>query len=65
MSWSACAGSRTGDGPSALTQGNRRGSYVPAGEDGCHDMTLPSLRWGRVTSAVSRAACTCILLRVT
>ena len=62
MSWSACAGSRTGDGPSAQTQGNRRGSHVPAGEDGCHDMTL---RWGRVTSAVSRAGCTCILLRVT
>ena len=28
-------------------------------------MTLPSLRWGWVTSAVSRAGCTCILLRVT
>ena len=48
MSWSACAGSRTGDGSSDQTPGNRRGSHVPAGEDGCHDMmTLPSAPLGR------------------
>ena len=44
MSWSACAGSRTGDGQSGQMRGNRRGSHVPAGEDGCHDPSVfPSL----------------------
>ena len=50
MSWSACAGSRTGDGPSAQTQGNRRGSHVPAGEDGCHDPSVSSLGLGHQCS---------------
>ena len=65
--WSACAGSRTGDCPSESDQtpGNRRGSHVPAGEDGCHDDDDGSFRLlpvGQVTPGVRRVGCTCILL---